>query len=142
MDFVGNGTLEKPQHVAHLACSPVTKIVPFFAIAKNFTVPAKGKNTVDQLTGMVITPGGKDDMIDELLYNLIEKYKNPEEAVNSLQKVKDFSAKYASFLKVRSDDADFDAYVNNNLPFQVYYQSYVSRSFAWTQKSYREIGFR
>ncbi|MCQ2771132.1 MAG: glycosyl transferase, partial [Clostridia bacterium] len=35
-----------------------------------------------------------------------------------------------------------DSYVNNNLPFQVLYQSFVSRSFAWTQKAYREIGFR
>lgn len=142
IDFIGNGTLEKPQHVAHLACAPVTKIVPFFAIAKSFSVPAKGKNTVDQFTGMTVTPGGSDEPIDAMLFTLIEKYKNPKAAEEALQKVKDFSAKYAGFLKVKSDDRNFDAYVNNNLPFQVYYQSYVSRSFAWTQKAYREIGFR
>ncbi|MBQ7309242.1 MAG: glycosyl transferase [Clostridia bacterium] len=142
IDFIGNGTLEKPQHVAHLACTPVTKVVPFFAIAKSFTVPAGGKNTVDQLTGLVITPGGKDNMLDEQLDLLIEKYKDPKATVEALEKVKAFSAKYASFLKVKTRDRDFDAYVNNNLPFQVYYQSYVSRSFAWTQKAYREIGFR
>ena len=142
IDFIGNGTLEKPQHVAHLACAPVTKIVPFFAIAKSFTVPAKGKNTVDQFTGMTVTPGGSDEPIDSMLFALVEKYKNPKAAEEALQKVKDFSAKYASFLKVKTDDHNFDAYVNNNLPFQVYYQSYVSRSFAWTQKAYREIGFR
>ncbi len=142
IDFIGNGTLEKPQHVAHLSCAPVTKIVPFFAIAKSFMVPAKGTNTVDQYTGMTVTPGGSDDAIDEMLFTLMEKYKNPAAAEEALQKVKDFSAKYAGFLKVKTNDADFDAYVNNNLPFQVYYQSYVSRSFAWTQKAYREIGFR
>ena len=142
IDFIGNGTLEKPQHVAHLACAPVTKIVPFFAIAKSFSVPAKGQNTVDQFTGMTVTPGGSDEPIDEMLFNLVEKYKNPKAAEEALQKVKDFSAKYAGFLKVKTDDRNFDAYVNNNLPFQVYYQSYVSRSFAWTQKAYREIGFR
>ena len=142
IDFIGNGTLEKPQHVAHLACAPVTKIVPFFAIAKSFSVPAKGKNTVDQFTGMTVTPGGSDEPIDSMLFTLVEKYKNPKAAEEALQNVKDFSAKYAGFLKVKTNDRNFDAYVNNNLPFQVYYQSYVSRSFAWTQKAYREIGFR
>ncbi len=142
MDFIGNGTLEKPQNVAHLACAPVTKIVPFFAVSKKLTVPANGTAAADSFVGMTITKGGADDAIDDMLYRLLEKYKNPEEAVKSLQKVKDFSAKYAGFLKVKSENSAFDAYVNNNLPFQVYYQSYVSRSFAWTQKSYREIGFR
>ena len=32
--------------------------------------------------------------------------------------------------------------MGHNLPFQVLYQTYVSRAFAWTQKSYRETGFR
>ena len=142
MDFIGNGTLEKPQNVAHLACAPVTKIVPFFAVSKKITVPANGTAAADSFVGMTITKGGADDALDDMLGRLIEKYKNPEEAVASLQKVKDFSARYAGFLKVKSENNAFDAYVNNNLPFQVYYQSYVSRSFAWTQKSYREIGFR
>ena len=142
MDFIGNGTLEKPQNVAHLACAPVTKIVPFFAVSKKITVPANGTAAADSFVGMTITRGGADDVLDDMLNRLIAKYKDPAEAVASLQKVKDFSAKYAGFLKVKSENNDFDAYVNNNLPFQVYYQSYVSRSFAWTQKSYREIGFR
>ena len=142
MDFIGNGTLEKPQNIAHLACAPVTKIVPFFAVSKKITVPANGTAAADSFVGMTITKGGADDALDDMLGRLIEKYKNPAEAVASLQKVKDFSARYAGFLKVKSENNAFDAYVNNNLPFQVYYQSYVSRSFAWTQKSYREIGFR
>lgn len=142
MDFIGNGTLEKPQNVAHLACAPVTKIVPFFAVSKKITVPANGQAAADSFVGMTITKGGADDVLDDMLNRLIEKYKDPANAVASLQKVKDFSARYAGFLKVKSENNDFDAYVNNNLPFQVYYQSYVSRSFAWTQKSYREIGFR
>ncbi len=142
MDFIGNGTLEKPQNVAHLACAPVTKIVPFYAVSKKLALPANAVASADHLVGMVITKGGKDDVLDELLFNLVEKYKDPKAAVNALEKVKEFSARYASFLKVKTEDAPFDAYVNNNLPFQVYYQSYVSRSFAWTQKAYREIGFR
>ncbi len=142
MDFIGSGTLEKPQNVAHLACAPVIKIVPFYAVSKKFTVPANGTGTADHLVGMVIVKNGKDEPMDALLYNLVEKYRDPKAIVEALDKVKAFSAKYASFLKVKTDDGAFDAYVNNNLPFQVYYQSYVSRSFAWTQKAYREIGFR
>ncbi len=142
MDFIGNGTLEKPQNVAHLLSAPVTKIVPFYAVSKKLTVPAGGVNSADHLVGMVIVKNGKDDILDALLYNLVEKYRDPKATVAALNKVKEFSARYASFLKVTSADKPFDSYVNNNLPFQVYYQSYVSRSFAWTQKAYREIGFR
>ncbi len=142
MDFIGHGTLEHPQFVAHLPSAPVTKIVPFHAISKKLTVPAGGKNTADYLVGMVIAKNGKDDFLDITLNNLVEKYRDPMACVRALEKVKAFSARYASFLKVTSDDKPFDSYVNNNLPFQVYYQSYVSRSFAWTQKAYREIGFR
>jgi hypothetical protein len=117
MDFIGNGTLEKPQNVAHLACAPVTKIVPFFAVGKKITVPANGTVSADSFVGMTITKGGKDDVLDGMLHLLIEKYKNPEETVNSLQKVKDFSAKYASFLNVQSGDKDFDAYVKQSCIF-------------------------
>ena len=45
-------------------------------------------------------------------------------------------------MKISHEDKDFEAYVNNNLPFQVFYQTFVSRSLDWTQKGYREIGFR
>ena len=35
-----------------------------------------------------------------------------------------------------------NSYVNRNLPFQVFYQTFISRAFGQTQKGYREIGFR
>lgn len=142
MDFVGNGTLEKPQNVAHLACAPVTKIVPFFAVGKTLVVTANGNASADLFTGMTIVPSGKDDVLDASLIRLVETYRKPGAAERALNSVIEFADRYASFLKVKTSDRDFDAYVNHNLPFQVYYQSYVSRSFAWTQKAYREIGFR
>ena len=54
----------------------------------------------------------------------------------------DFWERYPAYLQPETGDSRFDAYVGHNLPFQVLYQTYVSRAFAWTQKSYRETGFR
>ena len=54
----------------------------------------------------------------------------------------DFWDRYPAYLQPETGDRRFDAYVGRNLPFQVLYQTYVSRAFAWTQKSYRETGFR
>jgi len=54
-----------------------------------------------------------------------------------------FLKKFASFLQVeKATDSNLKSYLNNNLPFQILYQTFVSRSFAMTQKGYREIGFR
>lgn len=55
MDFIGNGTLEKPQNVAHLVSSPATKIVPFFALGKTLVLPAGGGVSADLFVGMTIT---------------------------------------------------------------------------------------
>lgn len=141
-DFIGNGTLYHPQNAAHLSCSHTTKIVPFFAVSKKLPLPAGGMRAADCLVGMTITKGGEDDIASGMLARLIETYRRPHAAEEALARVKAFSERYAGYLQVKTGDADFDAYVNRNLPFQVYYQSYVSRSFAWTQKAYREIGFR
>ncbi|MCD8084832.1 MAG: hypothetical protein LUF28_00620 [Clostridiales bacterium] len=59
-----------------------------------------------------------------------------------LQTVVDFWNRYPAYLVPETEDSRFNAYVGHNLPFQVLYQTYVSRAFAWTQKSYRETGFR
>ena len=142
MDFIGNGTLEKPQNVAHLVSSPATKIVPFFALGKTLVLPAEKGVSADLFVGMTITSDGTDDAIRGMLDRLIETYRAPGATEAALAKVLAFTKKYAGYLEVKTGDTAFDAYVNHNLRFLVYYQSYVSRSFAWTQKAYREIGFR
>ena len=53
-----------------------------------------------------------------------------------------FWDRYLAYLEPETGDQRLDVYVRRNLPFQVLYQTYVSRAFAWTQKSYRETGFR
>lgn len=142
IDFIGNGSIEKPQRVACLACVPVTKVVSFYAMEKAVTVKAGEKRSLDSYTGYVFSGDCTDKVLFDSIYTLVEKYKNPAALGKTLDDIKSFGKKYAGFLKLETGDRDLDTYVNNNLPFQVYYQSYVSRSFAWTQKAYREIGFR
>ncbi|MBQ0010808.1 MAG: glycosyl transferase [Ruminococcus sp.] len=142
IDFIGNGTLEKPQRVAALANAPVTKMVPFFAIDKSLTLPARGAREVTSYVGIVTARGGADDPLFDALTVLIDSYRKPGAAAEALHRVIAFGDEYAGFLHVKTEDEDFNTYINRNLPFQVYYQSYVSRSFAWTQKAFREIGFR
>lgn len=141
IDFIGNGTIEKPQRVACLASVPVTKMVSFYAMGKRIKAAAHGKAEVSAFTGYLFDRSGDGRLFDSI-YTLVEKYKTPVALEKTLDDIKRFGASYAGFLKLESGDRNFDTYVNNNLPFQVYYQSYVSRSFAWTQKAYREIGFR
>lgn len=142
IDFIGNGSIEKPQRVACLPTVPVTKMVSFYAMEKAFSVDAGASRTVDSYTGYVFSPDATDGVLFDAVGTLVKKYKTPAALGKTLESVKDFGRKYAGFLKLETGDRDLDTYVNNNLPFQVYYQSYVSRSFAWTQKAYREIGFR
>ena len=52
-----------------------------------------------------------------------------------------FLQQYSDFLKVETENKIIGNYFNNNLPFQILYQTFVSRSFAQTQKGY-EMGFR
>lgn len=141
IDFIGNSTIEKPQRVACLASVPVTKMVSFYAMGKNVILPEKGSANVAAFTGYLFDKNGEGRLFDSI-YTLVEKYKTPAALEKTLDDIKAFGNAYAGFLKLESGDGNFDTYVNNNLPFQVYYQSYVSRSFAWTQKAYREIGFR
>lgn len=82
------------------------------------------------------------DSLDDALRCLLEKYKDPAALKETFHSVVAFWDRYPAYLQPETGDSRFDAYVGHNLPFQVLYQTYVSRAFAWTQKSYRETGFR
>ena len=73
---------------------------------------------------------------------LVERYSAPGAAQAALEEVAAFQERYSAYLRPETGDAAFDSYVGRSLPFQVLYQTFVSRAFAWTQKSYRETGFR
>ncbi len=145
-DFVGAGTLEKPQFAAILSNSHSRKGPGFFALSAPFTVAAGAKVQVDNftcLTSDCVNKEYKEDItMKEELEALITRFMDASALPACLEKVVSFTKKYSSYMQIRHADKDFEAYVNNNLPFQVFYQTFVSRSLDWTQKGYREIGFR
>jgi len=141
-DFIGRGSLEKPELVAHLPSQHSRKLAPFFAMGKTFTAADGGTVVVDEFVGMMETEGDVTVPFDAALHVLLERYHHPAELTRTFQQMVEFWERYGAYLQPHTGDSRFDAYVGRNLPFQVLYQTYVSRAFAWTQKSYRETGFR
>ena len=138
-DFIGNGSLARPEMIAHLSNNHSRRQAAFFAMAKSFRLDKE--ISVDCFVGMDDGLGSPLDF-DPHLDSLYEKYKDPARLDETLKKVISDNEKYSSFIRMKNGDSLLDPYISKNLPFQVLYQSYVSRSFAWTQKSYRETGFR
>lgn len=145
-EFVGSGTLEHPEHPDHLACRHSRKGPGFFALSAPLLVPAGDTVRADHFvclsTDAVNPDFVENDTVQEELSALIAQYSHKAALPETLREVEAFAEKYASYLQIKSGDRNFESYVNRNLPFQVFYQTFVSRSFDWTQKGYREIGFR
>ena len=145
-DFVGAGTLEKPQFAAVLSNSHSRKGPGFFALSAPFTVKVGDKVQIDNFTCLssdCVNENYKEDItMQEELEALIARFTDASALPSCLDKVISFAKNYSSYMQIKHADKDFEAYVNNNLPFQVFYQTFVSRSLDWTQKGYREIGFR
>lgn len=141
-DFVGYGTLEHPELIARLPSRYSRKNASFFALEKTFNIANGAAAAVDEFAGMLEEEAQAADSLDSALHCLLEKYKDPAALTETFQSVTDFWDRYPAYLQPETGDSRFDAYVGHNLPFQVLYQTYVSRAFAWTQKSYRETGFR
>ncbi len=140
-DFVGDGTLDHPELLGHLPNALSRKMAPFFALAKSFTVEPGATVTIDELVGMSGSDG--DDVpFESALPTLVDAYRDSAKLTCALDGVRTFWVRYTNYLQMESGDEKYDAYISHNLPFQVLYQTYVSRAFAWTQKSYREMGFR
>lgn len=141
-DFIGRGTLARPELVTHLPSRYSRKMAPFFAMGRTFTIPAGQTAVIDQFVGMLETEGDAGEEMDSALSRLLEKYADPAALDRTLTDVESFWDRYGAYLEPETGDSRLDTYVRWNLPFQVLYQTYVSRAFAWTQKSYRETGFR
>ena len=141
-DFIGRGTLDHPELVTHLPNRYARKMAPFFAMGKSLSVEPGKRETVDSFVGMMEGEGDVTPAFDSAIATLVERYSDEAELGKTFQGVVDFWDRYPSFLQLDLGEADLDTYVGHNLPFQVLYQTYVSRAFAWTQKSYRETGFR
>lgn len=141
-EFVGNGTLMHPDSCGNLTNRLSRKNAPFFAMGKMFDVEAGDTCEINEFVGMADEQIEDVPEADDALRNLYMFGKTQGAVSGALQDVKDFWNRYPQYLTPKTGDRRFDAYVGCNLPFQVLYQTYVSRAFAWTQKSYRETGFR
>lgn len=145
-DLVGSGTLENPEHAAALPSSHTRKGPGFFAVSAPFTAAPGETVEIDSFTGLV--SGAVDAGFDPALAPrkqigaLIETFRPVGALENALGDVRDFCRQYASYLNVKTQDKNLNTYFNRNLPFQVFYQTFVSRAFDQTQKGYRELGFR
>ena len=142
-DFIGSGTLEEPELAAHLPNRYQSKMAPFFAMGKAFAVKPGETATIDAFVGMYEGDEAEcDEAFGQALERLLNKYADSAALAATLDQVVDFWNQYTAYLTPELADERFNTYVSRDLPFQVLYQTYVSRAFAWTQKSYREIGFR
>jgi cellobiose phosphorylase len=144
--FLGHGSIEAPEGVAHLNNAFQMKGASFFALGKSFTLKAKQPFSVSTFTGMMDGEKLPSEEVEPALAEEISRLLAlfPDEASLDKQLAKqdqDFR-KYASYFQIASGNFLSDAMMNANIPFQTRYQSFVSRAFAQTQKGYREIGFR
>lgn len=144
-EFVGNGSLHRPEGVYQLSNRLSRKGPGFFALAADLVVEAGETRCVNQFTGIVsskLNDSYSEETVKEQVYRLIDHYRASDLVEAALEENKAFLEQYSGLLYLQSEDKLFDTYVNRNLPFQVFYQTFVSRSFCQTQKGYREIGFR
>lgn len=144
-EFVGNGTLENPENISKLSNHFYRKGPGFFALAAEVKLGAGKTAVFDNFTGLSsnkVNPSFNEEVFKKEVSNLVDKFSNAGEVEKALEQVIKFAERYSSFMQLKTEDEEFNTYFNKNLPFQVLYQTFVSRSFCQTQKGYREIGFR
>ncbi len=139
-DFIGSGSLEKPEMIARLSNAHSRRQAAFFAMAKSFRL--EDEALFDCFVGMDDSQPDVREQFDTDLNTLYEKYRDDSQLDLTFRKMIEENDAYYSYITALTGDEKQDSYVSKNLPFQVLYQTFVSRSFAWTQKSYRETGFR
>lgn len=144
-DFVGRGTLEVPEGLSTLPNEISRKGPGFFALAAEISVAPGETATIDNFTGLVSRKGNPSFDAGSLAREtdaLLRRYAKNDSVPAALRDVREFYEAYSSFFALEESRRDFAVYCSKNLPFQVLYQTFVSRSFGQTQKGYREIGFR
>jgi cellobiose phosphorylase len=145
-EFVGAGSLQEPQSLLKLSNNLYRKGPGFFAVAANFKVAPNTTKVIDNFTGLVSDKTNPSYSYSETyaseIQALVDTFKPEGLLEKAFASVVKFLDDYSSFIQLNSSDAQMNAYFNKNLPFQVLYQTFVSRSFCQTQKGYRELGFR
>lgn len=138
--FLGNGNIENPQGIYHLDSALKKKGASFFALKKNVSLKKNKEKHLYSYTGFADLENEKDFL--SKLKRFLEDKKDIGAMKDALLERERSFQRYASSFAITSKDKEFDSLASRNLPFQNLYQSFVSRSFAQTQKGYREIGFR
>lgn len=141
-EFMGHGDIKHPENGARLSCRQNRKDAAFFAIAKTITVKAGEIGTADSYAGICSHDDDVTEKFLRQLNNFIEKYRDPAALTAAYKSVVDFVENYSSYITFKSEDKRLSSYISKNLPFQVLYQSFVTRAFAWTNKGGRKVGFR
>lgn len=144
-EFLDGGTYDRPNGLLDFSNSMQKSGVSFFALKKRFVLPKKSTVKFSDIIGASYLNDDFSDIVEKLVSDVdhfTKTYSSYEDLEKCFEEDKKSYEKYSDFIKVKTDDSNFDAYINNTLPFQVLYQSFVSRGFAQTQKGYREIGFR
>ncbi|GAB6090563.1 GH36-type glycosyl hydrolase domain-containing protein [Spirochaeta dissipatitropha] len=154
--FLGDGSLEEPSGLLSLDNRLTRRGPGFFALGSTVTLAPGEVRHLTQFTGLVslmgdegikpyeLSPrdGVSDSRLLEEISRLIETRGTPGAIHEALQEIEQTQENWASFFSISGGTEPFCTYVSRNLPFQLLYQSMVSRSFGQTQKGYREIGFR
>ncbi len=145
-EFVGAGSLQEPQSLSRLSNNLYRKGPGFFAVAANFKVAPEGTRFIDNFTGLVSDKNNPDYSYSATyaaeIQSLVNTFKPDGMLERAFSCVLKFLDDYSGFIQLESSNAQMNTYFNKNLPFQVLYQTFVSRSFCQTQKGYRELGFR
>lgn len=142
--FLGNGNINRPEGINSFDNQLRMTGSSFFALKKKFSLKPKDSHNIIEFVGCTMAEKSDDiyEKINNEFLNLVFKYNDYKKVYKILEnKDKNFE-NYKNYFQIKTDDRIFDSYVNNTLPFQVLYQTFISRSFAQTQKGYREIGFR
>jgi len=144
--FLGQGSIEHPQGIVHLDNALKMKGASFFAIGKSLSLTANKPLCCLTVTGMVEdekeTSAEAETLLKKKIAHLFDLYPDVASFEKQLAEQEAFFKNYASYFQIESGNVDTDAMMNQNIPFQTLYQSFVSRAFAQTQKGYRELGFR
>ncbi|WP_438431153.1 GH36-type glycosyl hydrolase domain-containing protein [Gorillibacterium sp. sgz500922] len=144
-EFVGNGSLQCPEGVFQLSNRLSRKGPGFFALAAELELPAGASRHAHQFTGLVsskLSASFGEETVREEIGRLLDRFRQPGQVEAALEANRAFLSRYSGLLRLQTADERLNTYVNRNLPFQVFYQTFVSRSFCQSQKGYREIGFR
>jgi len=143
--FIGKGSIAHPENVVSLDNDYPKKGPAFFAVGCPMNLKPDTSVACHSFNGSVSRHEGRpvtDEVLCEYMSKLAEKVATPHWADECVTTLVDYQERYRSAVQVRSPDEQVNQLVNTHLPFQIRYQTYVSRSFGLTQKGFRQIGFR